>query len=243
MKSQLSIAIIGYGRMGKEIEKIATSRGHNIVAKIDPEITGEDFNSPSLKNADVAIEFTTPENAFNNFIECFKLGLPVVSGSTGWTDKLDEIKKICKNDNKTFFYASNFSIGVNILFELNNRLAQIMNNQPDYDVSISEIHHTKKLDAPSGTAISLANDIIDNIDRKTNWVLDKNNDRKILKIEAIRENDIPGIHSIKYESEIDEIKIYHSAKSRKGFALGAVMAAEYSVKNKGFLSMKDLLNF
>jgi len=243
MSSSISIALIGYGRMGKEIESIALSRGHKISAKIAPAVTGEDFNSSSLSDTDVAIEFTTPEAAFNNYIECFKRNIPVVSGTTGWLDKIDEIKSWCSKKGQTFFYAPNFSIGVNILFELNQHLSKIMNTQTAYDVNITEIHHTKKLDAPSGTAIALAKDIAGNMERKTKWELNKQSDKESIKIDAIRENNVPGTHTIKYDSEADEIILHHRAKSRKGFALGAVMAAELTVKNKGFLTMKDLLKF
>ncbi len=243
MTSRISIALIGYGRMGKEIEKIALSRGHEIVARIDPAVTGEGFNSPSLSKAEVAIEFTTPEAAVSNYMECFKLNIPVVSGTTGWLDRLNEIKQLCERKEQTLFYASNFSIGVNILFELNNHLAGIMNTQPEYEANITEIHHTKKLDAPSGTAISLANDIINKIERKNKWELSKQSHKGTVGIEAIREGDVPGTHNIKYESELDNITISHKAKSRRGFALGAVTAAEFAVRNKGFLTMKDLLKF
>ncbi len=243
MTNKLSIAIIGYGRMGKEIEKIAVSRGHEIVARIDPAVTGEDFSSPNLSKADVAIEFTIPEVAVENYMECFKLNLPIVSGTTGWLDRLDEVKKLCSEKEQTLFYASNFSIGVNILFELNKYLAGIMNTQPDYEIRISETHHTKKLDAPSGTAIFLANDIIKTINRKKKWDLCKQPGKDTIGIEAIRENEVPGTHNVKYESELDEITINHKAKSRRGFAMGAVTAAEFAVKNKGFLTMRDLLKF
>ena len=243
MTQKLSIALIGYGRMGEEIEKVAVSRGHKVIARIDPIVTGEDFSSPNLAKADVAIEFSLPKAAVNNYLKCFELNLPIVSGTTGWLEKLEEVKKICIQKKQTLFYASNFSIGVNILFEMNNNLAKIMNNQSEYEVNISEIHHTKKLDAPSGTAISLANDIIKNIERKKNWELDKPSQKETVGIKAIREEDVPGTHKVIYESELDEITINHRAKSRKGFAVGAVMAAEFAVNNKGFLTMKDLLKF
>ncbi len=243
MTAQLSIAIIGYGRMGREIEKTAIDRGHVVVARIDPAVTGEDFSSPAFSKADVAIEFTIPEAAVNNYMECFKLNIPVVSGTTGWLNRLDDIKKVCINKGQTLFYASNFNIGVNILFELNTRLAKIMDTQPLYDMHISETHHAKKLDAPSGTAIVLANDIINNIRRKKKWELNMKPGKETIGIEALRKNDVPGIHNIKYVSEFDEISINHRAKSRRGFAMGAVTAAEFAVNNKGFLTMKDLLKF
>ncbi|MGQ1891251.1 4-hydroxy-tetrahydrodipicolinate reductase [Thermophagus sp. OGC60D27] len=239
----MKIALIGYGKMGKEIERIAQSRGHNIVARIDPMATGENFDDGGFETADVAIEFTTPKVAYSNYQKCFKYGKPVVSGTTGWLDKLPEIKKACEEKGQTFFYASNFSIGVNILFELNRHLAKIMNNRPEYEVEMTEVHHTQKLDAPSGTAITLAEDIIENMERKNEWKLNATEKATQLKINALREGDVPGIHTIKYESDVDELTIHHSAKSRKGFALGAVLAAEFAAKNKGFLGMKDMLKF
>jgi 4-hydroxy-tetrahydrodipicolinate reductase len=237
----MKIALIGYGKMGKTIEKIAESRGHEIVARIDP-FNGEDFSAPGFPKADVVIEFTRPEAAYDNYMACFKHNLPVVSGTTGWLDKLPDIKAYCQKG-QTFFYASNFSVGVNIFFELNKQLARLMNTQSDYEVGMTEVHHTQKLDAPSGTAISLAEDLIENIDRKEKWELDKQSSDKAIEIKAVREGDVPGIHTIKYESEVDEITIHHSAKSRHGFALGAVIAAEFTSKNKGFLTMKEMLKF
>ncbi|WP_462318051.1 4-hydroxy-tetrahydrodipicolinate reductase [Marinilabilia sp.] len=239
----MKIALIGYGKMGKEIENIALSRGHEVVAKIDPIATGEDFDDGNFEKADVAIEFTIPKVAFSNYQKCFEYNKPVVSGTTGWLDKLPEIKEACEKKGQTFFYASNFSVGVNILFELNRHLARIMNNREEYDVDMTEVHHTQKLDAPSGTAISLAEDLLENIDRKKEWKLDKAEQSTDLVIKAEREGDVPGIHTVKYESDVDEITIHHSAKSRKGFALGAVLAAEYAAENKGFLGMRDMLKF
>ena len=239
---KMKIALIGYGKMGKTIEQIAISRGHEIVAKIDP-LTGEDFNSPKFKEADVAIEFTTPDAAYNNYIEAFKQNIPVVAGTTGWLDKMPEIKDWCENRGQTFFYASNFSIGVNIFFELNSHLAKLMKGQDEYDVDITETHHIHKLDAPSGTAISLAEGIIEENSAKSKWELDKSTSDDSIKITALREDEVPGIHTVKYESSVDEIVIHHSAKSRQGFALGAVLAAEFAAKNNGFLTMKELLKF
>ncbi|MCU4157590.1 4-hydroxy-tetrahydrodipicolinate reductase [Carboxylicivirga sp. A043] len=238
----MKIALIGYGKMGQEIEKIAIDRGHEIVSKID--VSSKDsFTDQGFKSADVAIEFTRPEAAFDNYIKCFEANIPVVSGTTGWLDKLPEIEERCQNGKQTFFYASNFSLGVNIFFELNKQLARIMNKMDEYNVSMEEVHHTQKLDAPSGTAITLAEGLIDNIDKKSDWKLDAEEDASDIAIKAIREGQVPGIHTIKYESSVDEIIIHHSAKSRKGFALGAVLAAEFAAKNSGFLSMNDLLNF
>lgn len=236
----MKIALIGYGKIGKEIEKIALERGHSIAARIDP-VTGENFDDGPFEQADVAIEFTIPEEAFNNYQACFKYHKPVVSGTTGWLSKMDEVKSACTNQGQTFFYASNFSIGVNILFELNRHLARIMNAQPGYQPSITEVHHTQKLDAPSGTAISLAEGILENMNRKTQWKLEEAESESDLVIHAIREDAVPGIHTVKYESQVDELTIHHSAKSRQGFALGAVLAAEFAVKNKGFLTMEDML--
>ncbi len=238
----MKIALIGYGKMGQEIEKIALDRGHEIVSIIDIS-RNDSFDDERFKSADVAIEFTRPEAAYNNYLKCFEANIPVVSGTTGWLEQLPNIKERCDKDGQTFFYASNFSLGVNIFFELNKQLARIMNKMSDYNVSMEEVHHTQKLDAPSGTAITLAEGIIENIDAKTDWKLENEENSTDLAIKAIREGEVPGIHTIKYESPVDEITIHHSAKSRKGFALGAVLAAEFAAKNKGFLSMNDLLNF
>ena len=236
----MKIALIGYGKMGKEIEKIALSRGHEIVARIDP-FAGEDFNAPRFPEADVAIEFTTPDSAFGNYIECFKRNVAIVSGTTGWLSRMDEIKDWCNNKGQTFFYASNFSIGVNLFFEINRKLAQLMNDFPEYEINMTEVHHTQKADAPSGTGITLAEGIIENINRKTKWELDEQSSPEAIEIKAIREGNVPGIHEIKYESAVDEIEIRHSAKSRQGFAFGAVLAAEFTANKKGFLTMNDLL--
>jgi len=238
----MKIALIGYGKMGKEIEKVAISRGHEIVVRIDP-IAGEDFNSQIFPSADIAIEFTTPETALNNYRECFKHNIPVVSGTTGWLKNIDEIKEWCEKKGQTFFYASNFSIGVNLFFELNSYLAQIMNGFSEYEINISETHHTQKKDAPSGTAITLAEKIIQNIDRKTKWELNNQSTEKKIEIQSFREGETVGIHTVRYESPVDIIEIKHSAKSRSGFANGAILAAEFAINHKGFLSMKQLLNF
>ncbi len=238
----MNIALIGYGKMGKTIEQFALSRGHKIVSIIDID-NPDDFGSEAFKSADVAIEFTAPETAFNNYMKCFEANVPVVSGTTGWLSRLDEIKKICKEQGKTFFYASNFSIGVNIFFALNKYLATIMDKFPSYDVSITETHHIHKKDAPSGTAITLAEGILDNMVRKEKWTLDKTEALSDLPIYAIREGEVPGIHEIVYESGVDYIQIKHDAKSRDGFALGAVIAAEFTAGKKGFLGMDDMFTF
>ena len=237
----MKIALIGYGKMGHEIEKIALQRGHEIVCTIDIN-EPEKFDSLEFRSADVAIEFTSPESALQNYRRAFAADVPVVSGTTGWLEQLDEIKAACENDGQTFFYASNFSLGVNIFFALSNYLAKIMNQFPDYDVRMEETHHIHKLDAPSGTAITLAEGILENLKRKKTWSLNKADNEEELEITAFREGEVPGIHTVVYESEADSIRITHDAKSRKGFALGAVLAAEFTKGKKGFLGMKDMLN-
>lgn len=238
----MNIALIGYGKMGHEIEKIAISRGHGIVSIIDVN-NPDDFGSPAFKSADVAIEFSTPDSAIDNYRKCFAAQVPVVAGTTGWLEHMDEVKKACSEGGQTFFYASNYSLGVNIFFVLNKYLARIMNNYPDYDVKMEEIHHIHKLDAPSGTAITLAEGVIENISRKERWNLEVEEKQSDLAIHCIREGEVPGIHEIIYESEADIISIKHDAKSRKGFALGAVVAAEFTKGKKGFLGMNDMLKF
>lgn len=238
----MKIALIGYGKMGKTIEQIALNRGHQIVSIVDIN-NPEEFQSANFKSADVAIEFTTPATAFDNYMKSFATGVPVVSGTTGWLDRIGEIKEKCEKEGKTFFYASNFSIGVNIFFALNKYLAKIMNNFPSYNISMTETHHIHKLDAPSGTAITLAEGIIENVDRKDRWTLETAEQPTDLPIHAIREGEVPGIHEVTYESDVDYISIKHDAKSRAGFALGAVVAAEFTAGKKGFLGMDDMLKF
>ena len=238
----MKIALIGYGKMGKTIEQIALNRGHQIVSIVDIN-NPEEFQSDNFKSADVAIEFTTPATAFDNYMKSFAAGVPVVSGTTGWLDRIGEIKEKCAKEGKTFFYASNFSIGVNIFFALNKYLAKIMNNFPVYNVSMTETHHIHKLDAPSGTAITLAEGILENVDRKERWTLETAEQPTDLPIHAIREGEVPGIHEVTYESDVDYISIKHDAKSRAGFALGAVVAAEFTAGKKGFLGMDDMLIF
>lgn len=237
----MKIALIGYGKMGKEIEAIAKSRGHEISCVIDVD-NMDDFNSDAFKSSDVAIEFTVPSAAYNNIKSCFAAGVKLVSGTTGWLDKIDEIKADCANGS-TFFYASNFSLGVNIFFALNKYLAKIMNQFDAYDVTMDETHHIHKLDSPSGTALTIAEGILENIDRKKTWKEGTEGTADELLIEAFRRGEVPGDHSVKYNSEVDFIKIEHSAYSRKGFALGAVLAAEFTAKNNGFLGMNDMLKF
>jgi len=236
----MKIALIGYGKMGQTIEKIAKERGHEIVSIIDIDNLG-DFNSDSFKSADVAIEFTRPEVALSNIRNCFKANVPIVCGTTGWHEYMPEIKKEIETGNKTLFWSSNYSLGVNIFFALNKYLARLMNQFPDYNVEMTEVHHTQKLDAPSGTAITLAEGVLENLDRKTKWVKEIEENSGELAIKSIREGQVPGIHTVRYESEVDSIEITHDAKSRQGFALGAVIAAEFTAGKKGLLGMSDLL--
>jgi 4-hydroxy-tetrahydrodipicolinate reductase len=238
----MNIALVGYGKMGKEIEAAALDRGHTIGLVIDVN-NQSDLTPGNLKGIDAAIEFSTPSTAYENILRCFNGDVPVVSGTTGWLDKFDEVKQLCLTNEQTFFYASNYSLGVNLFFKLNIFLAKIMNNYPDFEVQLTETHHTQKLDAPSGTAVTLASDLLKCIDRKKSFKLDQLDNPDVIGITAIRESDVPGIHTIKYESAVDSIEITHSAKNRKGFALGAVIAAEYIHDKKGFYTMDDLLQF
>lgn len=237
----MNIAIFGYGRMGKEIEKLALERSHNVILRID-ENNIKSINKDNFKEVDVVVEFSTPENAFNNINLCLDNNVPVVSGTTGWLKDIDKIIERCNSENKTFFYASNYSLGVNILFKLNNYLAQIMDNFPAYSVKIEETHHTQKIDAPSGTAITLAEGIIANNERVNNWDKEETDSKDSIPIKSIREGSVPGNHKIIYESSFDKIMVEHDAKSRKGFALGAVLAAEFIIGKKGYFTMNDLLN-
>lgn len=238
----MKIAIIGNGKMGKEITRLAIEKGHEISLVID-ENNKEDLNADKLSGIDVAFEFTTPATAVNNYINCFKAGIPVISGTTGWTDQYDYIKKMCSELNATFFYASNFSIGVNVLFEMNRKLHAIMNDFSDYQPEIEEIHHIHKKDSPSGTAITLAGDIIKTSGTKTKWVNNTDPKPDEMLIISKRLDEIPGTHIIKYNSDVDTIILKHEAKSRKGFATGALMAAKFIIGKKGFYEMKDLLKF
>jgi 4-hydroxy-tetrahydrodipicolinate reductase len=238
----MKIALIGYGKMGKTLEQTALKRGHEVILRLDVN-NPEDF--ARLHEADVAIEFTRPESAIGNIIQCFEQGVPVVCGTTGWLDKYNEVVARCSQANGTFFYASNYSIGVNIFFEINRRLASMMNGYDMYDVKMEEIHHTQKLDAPSGTAITLAQGIIENMERKTKWVNNPENNIEVneINITAKRIDPAPGTHIITYDSPIDSIEITHTAHSREGFATGAVVAAEWLIGKKGVFSMKDMLGF
>ena len=228
--------------MGKIIERIALERGHEIVSIIDID-NRDDFKSDAFKSADVAIEFTVPQVALDNYKQAFEAGVAVVSGTTGWADQQEKVKADVLKNGYTLFWSSNFSLGVNIFMAVNKYLAKIMNQFPEYNVEMTEVHHTQKLDAPSGTAITLAEGILDNIDRKTGWVKEIQQNDNELAIKSIREGQVPGIHTIRYESFADIIEITHDAKSREGFALGAVLAAEFTCGKKGFLGMNDMLNF
>lgn len=251
----MKIALIGYGKMGRMIEEIALQRGHEIVCKIDVN-NAQDFDSPEFASADVAIEFTNPTAAYGNYLKAFKHNVKVVSGSTGWMDDhKSDVEALTKNGKQTLFWASNFSIGVAIFSAVNRYLAKIMNNFPQYDVEMEETHHVHKLDAPSGTAITLAEEVIENLDRKTEWVKgfqhnadgteEGSNDvaDNQMAIASIRRDEVPGIDSISYDSKADKITITHDAHSRKGFALGAVLAAEYTKEHTGLLTTSDLFNF
>lgn len=244
----MKIALIGYGKMGHMIERIAEERGHEIVAIVDVDNLSA-FDAPEFASADVAIEFTAPSEAIANYRRAWAKGLPVVSGTTGWTDFLPELKEEIKAGGHTLFWASNFSIGVNILFAINRKLAEIMSSYPQYAGYVTEIHHTAKKDAPSGTAITIADDVIANNKRFDKWAM--TDDFKpetvaqdgVLPIKAIRMGAVPGTHIVQYNSPVDVIELKHEAKSRDGFALGAVMAAEFVVGKKGFFSMNDMLDF
>ena len=231
----MKIALLGYGRMGKIIERIALERGHSISHRIT-----EDIESVDLSNTDVAIDFSIPKAAFTNIKTCIKNKLPVISGTTGWLDNYEQAVNLCEAENSAFLYASNFSIGVNLFFELNEKLAKIMDPFQNYSVEIEEIHHLQKLDAPSGTAITLAEGIIANSD-KENWNLDVTESEKTIPIVAKRIENVPGTHIVNYSSAVDEIEIKHTAHNRKGFAKGAVIAAEYISNKKGVFTMNDVL--
>ena len=251
----MKIALIGYGKMGKMIEQIAIERGHEIVSVIDID-NQEDFESEAFRSADVAIEFTAPHVAYGNYLKAWKAGVKVVSGSTGWLKEHGEdVRQACEQEGKTLFWASNFSVGVAIFSAVSKYLAKIMNRFPQYDVSMEEVHHIHKLDHPSGTAITLAEGVIGELDRKDSWKVgtvqnpdgsvdgSKENAPNELRIDSIRRDEVPGIHSITYNSEADQITITHDAHSRQGFALGAVLAAEYTKDHQGLLTTDDLFQF
>lgn len=236
----MNIGLLGYGKMGKAIEQIALQRGHNIVVAIGIENL-EDRTVENIKKADVIIEFTGPESAFDNLKFCFDAGVPVVCGSTGWLDKFEEIKQYCTDKNGGLLYASNYSVGVNIFFALNKKLAELMAPHKEYDVELTEIHHTQKLDAPSGTAISLAQQVLEKIHGKSRWINQPSSNQSDLVILSERVDPAPGTHTVGYYSEIDDIEITHTAHNRTGFATGAVLAAEFMNKKHGIFTMQDVL--
>lgn len=235
----MKIALVGYGKMGKEIEAIALKRGHTIVLKIDKD-NSEIVTKSDLEKADVAIEFSTPHTVLENIKKCINASLPIVVGTTGWYDHFDEIKRFCSEKNGSLFHATNFSLGVNLFFKVNSYLADLMNKYSNYEVSMEEIHHIHKLDKPSGTAITLANQVIEKLDRKNKWSIDAPS-ADALFIKDIREGEVPGTHILKYHSDVDDIEIMHKAHNRKGFALGAVIAAEFLHGKKGIYTMSDLI--
>ncbi len=237
----MRIALIGYGKMGKAIEEVALQRGHKIVNKIDQPNLHE-FTKENMAKAEVAIEFTSPHSAYDNVKKCLEYGVPVICGSTGWTERLEEIKKICADKKGAFIHSSNYSVGVNIFFEVNKKLAALMAPHKEYEVILEETHHTQKKDAPSGTAITLAEQILEQVKRKKQWVNELSDHPEDLEIISQRIDPAPGTHSIKYSSAIDNIEIIHTAHNRKGFATGALLAAEFIVTQKGFFTMKDVLN-
>lgn len=237
----MKIALIGYGKMGQEIHRIAEKRGHEIVLVIDNDDEWQEKGA-QLKEADVAVEFTTPDSAVDNIMHCFDAEVPVVVGTTGWIEDIEKIRRTCLEQGKSMFFSPNFSIGVNLFFELNRYLASLMSKWENYEISIEETHHIHKLDAPSGTAIVLANDIIRNNEKKEKWVKESGEHPDEVGIKSFRSEDVPGTHIVRYESEMDAILITHTAKTRKGFALGAILAAEWIAGKKGFFEMKDLLN-
>ena len=238
----MKIVLIGYGKMGKAIEEICLHRGHEVFLRIDINNLHE-FTLENIRSTDVAIEFTSPHTAFDNVKKCIEFGIPVVCGSTGWTDRMEEILKLNQVKNGAFIYASNYSVGVNIFFEVNKKLASMMASQPSYEVQLTEIHHTQKKDAPSGTAITLAEQILKHSNKKQRWVNHITDNADELEILSERIDPAAGTHSVKYSSVIDDIEIIHTAHNRTGFALGAVLAAEFIHDKKGYFSMKDVLGF
>ncbi|NJN25424.1 MAG: 4-hydroxy-tetrahydrodipicolinate reductase [Cyclobacteriaceae bacterium] len=238
----MKVLILGYGKMGKAIEEIAEERGHTIAHKININNT-QALKFIDSKNIDVAIEFSQPDAAFDNISYCITHNIPVISGTTGWLDRKAELDELCIKHNGAFFYASNFSLGVNLFFKLNEILARMMEQQPGYKTELIEIHHTEKLDSPSGTAITLAEGLINNLSSKSKWINETSEEKNVVPIISLREPDVPGTHIIKYTSDVDDIQIKHTAKSRTGFALGAVLVAEWILDKKGVLSMQDFMKF
>lgn len=237
----MNIALVGYGKMGKAIEQAALAKGHQIVLKINSS-NKEELTTQNLKKADVAIEFSSPQSAAENIMTCLNAGLPVVCGTTGWNDKIPEAQSLALKNNTAFLHASNFSIGVNLFFEINRALAELMNKQTDYRVLLEEIHHIQKKDAPSGTAISLAETILENISRLKTWEKQESADESVLPVISCREDSVPGTHKVLYSSSVDDIEIIHTAHNREGFAKGAVLAAEFLKDKTGIFSMRDVLN-
>ena len=235
----MRVAIIGYGKMGHEIEQVLLDRGHSVVLIIDQE-NAYDLCAEKLAGVDVAIEFTTPTTAYNNVRTCIECGTPVVCGTTGWNDRLAELQELCREKDSTMIWSSNYSLGVNITFRLNRYLAELMNRFDGYNVALEEIHHTQKKDAPSGTAISLANDIIARVERKQSWVNEPTNDGEAIEIVSLREGTVPGTHTVTYTSEDDKIEVKHTLFSRRALALGAVVAAEFIAPRKGVFTIDDL---
>jgi len=238
----MKIALLGYGKMGHAIEEIAVQKGHEIVLRITDENL-EELTKENIQKADVAIEFTNPQSAVQNILFCLNERVPVVCGTTGWLVQLKSVEEKCKQINGSFLYASNFSVGVNIFFELNKKLAALLKPHRFYNVAIEEIHHTQKKDAPSGTAITLAEQIIETSDKKNKWINSDTKDENELSIISKRIDEVAGTHSVKYSSTVDDIEIIHTAHNRKGFAEGAVLAAEFLIDRKGIFSMKDVLGF
>ena len=236
----MKAAIIGYGKMGREIEKILIERGHDVTLVIDTD-NAADLNAANLAGVDVALEFTMPTTAYGNIRTCIENAIPVVSGTTGWTDRLPELQELCREKGGALFYASNYCLGVNLMFRLNRRLARMMEGFDAYDVRIEEIHHTQKKDAPSGTAITLAEGIISEIGRKTGWVNEPSDDLSQIVVTSLREGAVPGTHTVTYESDDDRIELKHTIKNRRTLALGAVVAAEFLCGKKGVYTMDDLL--
>jgi len=238
----MKIALLGYGKMGHAIEEIALKKGHEIVLRITDENLG-DLTKENIRKADIAIEFTNPQSAAENILFCLNENVAVVCGTTGWLDQLKTVEEKCKEINGSFLYASNFSVGVNIFFEVNKKLATLIKPHPTYNIELEEIHHTQKKDAPSGTAITLAEQIIEVSDKKNKWVNSDSENENELSIISKRIDEVPGTHSVKYSSTVDDIEIIHTAHNRKGFAEGAVLAAEFIADKKGIFSMKDVLAF
>jgi 4-hydroxy-tetrahydrodipicolinate reductase len=238
----MNIALIGYGRMGHEIEAMALKRGHVIKLIVDQD-NADDLNDENMKGIDVAVEFSSPDAAFNNIVKCLGMKIPVVSGTTGWLEDYENAVETCKRNNTSFIHSSNYSIGVNLLFWLNSELAKKMDNYREYSVSIEEIHHTKKLDAPSGTAIVLSRAIVEQHSQYEKWCFEKDETSNCVPIRSVREGAVPGIHTITWDSEVDTLSLKHEAKSRKGLALGAVVAAEYIQNKTGIFTMNDVMGF